>query len=341
MAKFEFPKEMFKVPGFMKTIATNKYVLYIVAFFALTNILGYVMMNKNICVLLFILIAYAMTYFTKNMVFVLLVPMFVVGFFSICKETTEIIERFTNKEGAPMQEGDSVVSISGDMSGVIETMKDGEVTIRISPAEGDEQGEEETLTMEESEFKKHWKSAKEGMEGNDPEEEFLEEEEKVLAEEGTLLNEEEEEDIEDEEIDLEGFGVEVDSKKKSKKKKKTESNKMNKDKLKGMSLPSTTGGINKKKTLKSAMTTMEDGLGEQGMAGLAGDTQRLMKNQEALMDAMKNMGPMLQQAKGMLDSLDIGGLGGAISAITGGKGGAKENFGVMSKMDPLGYSAYP
>jgi len=318
MAKFEFPKEMFKVPGFMKSIATNKYVLYIVAFFALTNILGYIMMNKNICVLLFVLIAYAMTYFTKNMVFVLLVPMFVVGFFAICKKTTEVIERFTNKD-AGMKEGDSIISMIGDMSGVIEKMGDGEVTIRISPAKGDSQGEEETMTMSEIEFKKNWKSAKEGM---DPEMDFSEEEKEDLAEEGEILNDEEMDSLDEEEDETEG----VRPKKKVKK-----------AKVKGASLPSTTGGIHKKETFKNAMTTMEDGLGEQGMAGLAGDTQKLMKNQEALMDAMKNMGPMLQQAKGMLDSLDIGGLGSAISAITG-KGGAKENF---SGMTPLSYSAYP
>ena len=330
MAKFEFPKEIFKVSGFMKSIATNKYVLYIVAFFALTNILGYIMMNKNICVLLFILIAYAMTYFTKNMVFVLLVPIFVVGFFAICKETTEVIERFTNKD-AGMKEGDSVISMTGDMSGVIEKMEDGEVTIRISPAEGDTQSEEETMTMSESEFKKNWKSAKEGM---DPEMDFLEEEEEYLAEEGELLNDEEMDLLDEEEDEIEYDETEGFRPKKKVKK-------MKKAKVKGAPLPSTTGGINKKKTKISAMTTMEDGLGEQGMAGLAGDTQKLMKNQEALMDAMKNMGPMLQQAKGMLDSLDIGGLGTAISAITGGKGGAKENFSGMTKWEPLSYSAYP
>ena len=80
MAKMKLPKlpKKIKLPGFVKDLATNKYVLYIVAFFALTNILGYMMLGKNVCVLLFILLAYITTYFTKNMVFVLLVPMFLV-----------------------------------------------------------------------------------------------------------------------------------------------------------------------------------------------------------------------------------------------------------------------
>ena len=42
MAKMKLPKlsKKLKLPGFVKDLATNKYVLYIVAFFALTNILA-------------------------------------------------------------------------------------------------------------------------------------------------------------------------------------------------------------------------------------------------------------------------------------------------------------
>ena len=51
-------------------------------------------MGKNICVLLFILIAGITSYFSKNMVFVLAVPTFLVGFFAICDSL------YTVKEGA-------------------------------------------------------------------------------------------------------------------------------------------------------------------------------------------------------------------------------------------------
>jgi len=308
MAKFKYPKEMFKVPGFMKEISTNKYVLYIVAFFALTNILGYIMLNKNICVLLFVLIAYVMTYFTSNMVFVLVVPIFVVGFFSICKGTAEIVERYANM--MEISVGDDVVTKSGDMTGTIEKKEDGNITIRISPTEGveDVEGAEEMITLDEAAFMKKWKASSDD-DKND------------MADTQDIL---------DNELDSMGDAQEGSA---SKKKKKTKSSSKK---------PSSNMQDNVVDPLKSeiaAMTTMQDGLGSQGMAGLAGDTQSLIKNQQALMDAMKGMGPMLQQAKGMLDSLDIGGLGSAISAITGGNGGKKESFGSM-KASPLGFSAY-
>ena len=77
-------KNVLTVPKFIKDLTTNKYVLYIVAFIAALNVLGYMAAGKNICVLLFILIAAITSYFSKNMVFVLAVPTFLVGFFVIC-----------------------------------------------------------------------------------------------------------------------------------------------------------------------------------------------------------------------------------------------------------------
>lgn len=306
MAKFKYPKEMFKVPGFMKEISTNKYVLYIVAFFALTNILGYIMLNKNICVLLFVLIAYVMTYFTSNMVFVLVVPIFVVGFFSICKGTAEIVERYANM--MEISVGDAVVTKSGDMSGTIEKKEDGNITIRISPTEGveDVEGAEEMITLDEAAFMKKWKASSDD-DKND------------MADTQDML---------DNELDSMGDTQEKTASKKTKSSSKKPSSNMQ-DNV-----------VDPLKSEIAAMTTMQDGLGSQGMAGLAGDTQSLIKNQQALMDAMKGMGPMLQQAKGMLDSLDIGGLGSAISAITGGNGGKKESFVSLSKASPLGFSPY-
>ena len=80
------------VPKFIKDLTTNKYVLYLVAFIAALNVLGYMAAGKNICVLLFILIAAITSYFSKNMVFVLAVPTFLVGFFAICDSMKSVKE---------------------------------------------------------------------------------------------------------------------------------------------------------------------------------------------------------------------------------------------------------
>jgi len=334
MAKFKYSKEMFKVPGFVKEITTNKYVLYIVAFFALTNLLGYIMLNKNICVLLFVLIAYLMTYFTQNMVFVLAVPIFVVGFFAICKGTSEfIVEKYTNMKEVNV--GDSVVSKSGEMSGVVESKEDGNVTIRLSPAEGDDESEnsqEPTMTLSESEFMKNWESKSNG----DEEEDMMDKDAKDMSDDTLNSMEDEQEEVLDE-----GFTPANDSSTAKKPKKHMKPGDKKKKGIVGAKTGDKAKGgsamINPVKTKKLGFENMENGLGSQGMAGLAGDTQSLIKNQKALMDAMQSMGPMLQQAKGMLDSLDVGGLGSAISAITGGNGAAKESFGTMR---PLGFSTF-
>jgi hypothetical protein len=62
------------------TLLKNKNVLYVVSFLALTNIFSYLINNNVDAVILFILIGYVTTYFSKNMILVLLVPMLTTNF---------------------------------------------------------------------------------------------------------------------------------------------------------------------------------------------------------------------------------------------------------------------
>ena len=52
-------------------LLTNKYVLYFVFFLAITNVFGYLVMNKLNAVIFFALIGLLMSYFSKNMIVVL------------------------------------------------------------------------------------------------------------------------------------------------------------------------------------------------------------------------------------------------------------------------------
>lgn len=79
-----------KMPKAVNQITTNVYVLYFVTFLALTNILGYAIMGKNVCVVLFLLIGLATSYFTENMTIVLLVPTILTGFFAVCDMSANI-----------------------------------------------------------------------------------------------------------------------------------------------------------------------------------------------------------------------------------------------------------
>jgi hypothetical protein len=60
-----------KVPPSVLKVLTNKYVLYFVLFLAVTNVLGYMVMGQFTAALFFIVIAYLISNFSKNMIIVL------------------------------------------------------------------------------------------------------------------------------------------------------------------------------------------------------------------------------------------------------------------------------
>jgi hypothetical protein len=63
-------------------------------------------------------------------------------------------------------------------------------------------------------------------------------------------------------------------------------------------------------TVEDAYGDLNKIIGGDGIKNLTQDTQKLMTQQLQLADAMKNMGPLLEQAKGMLKGLDFKELGG-------------------------------
>jgi hypothetical protein len=60
-----------KVPSSVLKVLTNKYVLYFVLFLAVTNVLGYIVMGQFTATLFFIVIAYLISNFSRNMIIVL------------------------------------------------------------------------------------------------------------------------------------------------------------------------------------------------------------------------------------------------------------------------------
>ena len=86
-----------KVSSFISKLLTNKYVLYLVAFLAFTNVIGYLMMGNVNAVIYFILFGLITSYFSKNMIIVLLIALFVTNLL--------IVSKFGFKEG--MENSDS------------------------------------------------------------------------------------------------------------------------------------------------------------------------------------------------------------------------------------------
>ena len=60
-----------KLPSIVTKTLTNKYVLYIVAFLAITNVLGYMVMGDITAVFFFAIVAYLISNFSQNMTIVL------------------------------------------------------------------------------------------------------------------------------------------------------------------------------------------------------------------------------------------------------------------------------
>ena len=99
-----------KVPPVIKKMLGNKYVLYVVLFLSITNILGYLASQDFNALTFFVIVAFLTTYFSKNMIIVLLVAMVSTNFLSMSKSIPKTIEAMTNKdkkheEGVEDEEG--------------------------------------------------------------------------------------------------------------------------------------------------------------------------------------------------------------------------------------------
>ena len=66
---------MVKINQIINKALTNKYVLYVVTFLAVTNILGYLAVQNTTSVVFFLLLAFLTQYFSKNMTVILLTAM--------------------------------------------------------------------------------------------------------------------------------------------------------------------------------------------------------------------------------------------------------------------------
>ena len=92
-----------KIPRSVTNLLENKYVLYIVFFLAVSNVLGYIMTGKTKSVIAFILIAYLVSMFSKNMIIILAVPLLVISFLMA---GNHIREGLTNNDKKEPEKGE-------------------------------------------------------------------------------------------------------------------------------------------------------------------------------------------------------------------------------------------
>ena len=93
-----------KIPRSVTNLLENKYVLYIIFFLAVSNVLGYIMTGKTKSVIAFILIAYLVSLFSKNMIIILAIPLFVISFLMAGNHIREGLVNNEKAKGEPEPE---------------------------------------------------------------------------------------------------------------------------------------------------------------------------------------------------------------------------------------------
>ena len=85
-----------KLSSSVNMFLTNKYVLYIVLFFALTNFIQYVMIGNLNAIFLFIIFSLVVSYFSKNMIIILSITVLLTNLFSLNINHMEGFEQPSN-----------------------------------------------------------------------------------------------------------------------------------------------------------------------------------------------------------------------------------------------------
>jgi hypothetical protein len=124
----------------LNKVTTNKYVLYIVLFFAITNVLGYLMTKDFDSLALFVALGVITSYFTKNMIIILGSAMFITN---IAFASKKIREGMKSKEKSKDDSEDEKEGMSDKKKKKDET----EEMTTLSPASVKE-GEEEDAVDE-------------------------------------------------------------------------------------------------------------------------------------------------------------------------------------------------
>jgi len=94
----------------LKSLLKDKNVLYIVLFLAVSNLFGYLMMNNLNAIVLFSLVGFATSYFSKNMIVVLLTAILTTNFLMasqlVGKKVKEGLENKKDKKKTDEHESD-------------------------------------------------------------------------------------------------------------------------------------------------------------------------------------------------------------------------------------------
>ena len=72
-----------KLPKVVESLLQDKNVLYVVAFLAVINFFGYIVLRDSYAMLIFLSIGFISTYFSKNMTIVLIATLILTNFITV------------------------------------------------------------------------------------------------------------------------------------------------------------------------------------------------------------------------------------------------------------------
>jgi len=85
MPKMPLPK----MPKSVSKVLENQYVLYFVFFLALTNLFGYMILGNIHAIVFFIIAGFVCTFFTKNMIIIMSIPIVLTSVLMVGKQVKE------------------------------------------------------------------------------------------------------------------------------------------------------------------------------------------------------------------------------------------------------------
>lgn len=278
-------------------LVTNKYFLYFVAFLAASNVLGYIVTNKINAVIFFALVAFLMSNFSKNMTVVLLVSIVATNLLMANKSMREGLENATISSSLTEEQKASAKDSAKAKSETIDTDIDTDKLSSVDHKLG--AGLSALKKSGNSEEAKAKLDSKKASLTEDTEEAFEDMEYKPVVDQNNR-------DLNKRKTETETFKANSSSKKNV----NGFHNKKGNSSLSNAAPVNGASRIDYATTLENAYTNLDNILGSDGISKLTDDTQRLMSQQQKLFDTMNNMIPMIDTAKGMMDSLDMGQLNG-------------------------------
>ena len=93
-----------KLPKVVESLLQDKNVLYIVAFLAVFNFFGYIVLRDSYAMLIFLSVGFILTYFSKNMTVVLITTLILTNFITVISRNLVSVSR---KEGFDAAESDT------------------------------------------------------------------------------------------------------------------------------------------------------------------------------------------------------------------------------------------